>query len=425
MGVAGLLRGGLRVGRGSFGRGLREASNVAIIVHGGAWAIPDALVESSRLGAAAAAADGYSVLDNSGSALDAVEAAVRSLERDPAFDAGCGAVLNSAGEVELDAVIMDGRDLRAGAVAALGPILHPVSVARLVMERSEHVLLVGPGATAFAEEHGIRTVPADELVTQAARDEWNAMAAYPNAVNRLFNQSMGHDTVGAVALDRHGNLAAATSTGGITFKRVGRVGDSPVIGAGVLADNLLGAVSTTGHGESILRFTLASKILQQLESKGSGGGGSSGEGSKTLPAGFSPTSAAVQAALEGMRSRLGGCGGAICISPSGELGIGFSTERMAWAMQDAASGGVRCGVDRAGGGGDDRVLRARGVEMVDPSADGILVVAQTAREGEGAQRQPELREPPAASGSEVKTRVRVVTDPASGLKVKVREKVRT
>lgn len=276
-----------------------------IVVHGGAWAVPDALCDASVAGVKAAADRGYSVLE-AGSALDAVEAAVRSLEEDPAFDAGRGAVLNAAGSVELDAVIMDGRDLSVGAVAALGPVLHPVSVARKVMEKSEHCLLVGDGATAFAREHGEPILTPEDLVTEAARTEWAAMAAYPTTVSSLFNTQGAHDTVGAVALDAHGNVAAATSTGGITFKRVGRVGDSPIVGAGCLADNGLGAISTTGHGESIMRWTLASRVLHRL-----GDGGADGAQSPD---------AALAWGLQGMLSRLGGCGGAVCLSPRGELG---------------------------------------------------------------------------------------------------------
>lgn len=327
-----------------------------VAVHGGAWAIPDTLRDASVAGCNRAAQVAWDALHNGGSALDAVEAAVRVLEDDPAFDAGRGSVLNAAGEVELDAVIMDGRDLSAGAVAALGAVLHPVSVARLVMEKSEHVLLVGEGATAFAREHGVPTVAAEELVTEAARAEYAAMAAFPTSVSRLFNDptggrssvpaaaTLGHDTVGAVAIDTHGNLAAATSTGGITFKRVGRVGDSPIIGAGCLADNEYGAISTTGHGESILKYTLASRALH-----------STGDGRTP--------SDALRASLMGMRARLGGCGGAIMLGPQGQIGVAFSTPRMAWAACGKVTGGtVHSGVDRRHGedGGCDTL-----VEVVD------------------------------------------------------------
>lgn len=371
-------------------------SSSVIAVHGGAWAIPDTLVDDSCAGVAEAASHGYEVLEGTGgNALDAVEAAVRTLERNPAFDAGFGAVLNEAGEVELDAVIMDGKHLRSGAVAALGPTLHPVSVARLVMDSSDHALLVGPGATAFAVEHGISMVPAEELVTAAARAEWLEMAKFPNSVNRLFNDpaQTGHDTVGAVAMDRHGNFAAATSTGGITFKRVGRVGDSPIVGAGCLADNTLGAISTTGHGESILRFTLGSRILHALS-----------DGSENGEERY-PVSATVGACLDEMWARLGGCGGAICLSPTGELGISFTTERMAWAMRSTRSGGVRCGIDRAA---------ARGAGA---GADGLVELVDVGHPRTEWPR-PQARQPRG------RARVRVETDPSTGLKVMVKERFR-
>lgn len=327
-----------------------------IVVHGGAWAVPDSLRDASLQGVKAAAEAGFAVLESSGSALDAVEAAVRSLEADPSFDAGRGAVLNAAGGVELDAVIMDGFDLSVGAVAALGPVLHPVSVARLVRD-SDHVLLVGQGATEFAREHGVPILKEDDLVTPAARQEWAEMAAYPNTVKALFSsgraaeqRQSGHDTVGAVALDARGNLAAATSTGGITFKRVGRVGDSPIVGAGVLADNTLGAASTTGHGESIMRYMLADRALQRLAA--------------TAESGCSPGEACSWA-LEGMLSRVDGCGGVICLSPSGEPGVAFSTRRMPWAVRrTGGAGGLRYGIDRAQGNGGE----AGDVEVVDTSA---------------------------------------------------------
>ena len=319
-----------------------------IVVHGGAWAIPDALREASLEGVRAAAEAGFSCLEHSGSALDAVEAAVNCLEANPAFNAGRGASLNKAGEVELDAVIVDGRTLAAGAVAGLGPVLHPVSVARKVMEQTEHVLLVGPGATAFAVEMGVPILDPSVLVTPEARAEWDSIAAFNQTVSTFYNTERavppppGHDTVGAVALDAHGDLAAATSTGGITFKRVGRVGDSPLLGAGALADNERGAISTTGHGESILKYTLASRVLGRMES-----GRSDARGVLALRS--SPTGA-VAVELEAMYARLdGGSGGAVCLDPSGDVGIGFTSSRMAWAARGGlrrARDAVVSGIDR-------------------------------------------------------------------------------
>ena len=322
---------------------LRGASRAVIAVHGGAWAIPTALTQASLAGVRAAADAGHAHLQTS--ALDAVEAAVRSLEENPAFNAGFGASLNASGEVELDAVIVDGASLNSGAVAGIGPVLHPVSVARKLMEGTEHVLLVGAGATAFAREMGVSVLDASALVTAEARAEYEAMAAFGTSVSTLYNTERlhaataggtkgdgGHDTVGAVARDVHGNLAAATSTGGITFKRVGRVGDSPLLGAGALADNMRGAISTTGHGESILKYTLASRVLHRLD--------------PLVSAPHGPARA-VAAELEGMYARLdGGSGGAICIDRDGAVGVAFTSSRMAWAVRDAMEGEAIYGIDR-------------------------------------------------------------------------------
>uniref|UniRef100_A0A672SR69 Isoaspartyl peptidase/L-asparaginase n=1 Tax=Sinocyclocheilus grahami TaxID=75366 RepID=A0A672SR69_SINGR len=270
-----------------------------IVVHGGAWAIPDMLAKASVAGVKNAAWAGDAVLKNGGSAIDAVEKAVRSLEDDPTFDAGHGAVLNINGEVELDSIIMDGETLATGAVASVRNIANPVSLARAVMEKTDHVMLTDRGASMFAERIGIPV--ADDLVT-----EWKK-----NLSANLY-YSRGHDTVGAVALDSLGNVACATSTGGIRNKMVGRVGDSPIIGSGGYADNRSGAVSCTGHGESILKVTLARLILFQMEQ------------------GKSATAAA-EASLQYMGERVKGCGGAIVVSSTGDWAASFTTPRMAWA----------------------------------------------------------------------------------------------
>jgi len=313
----------------SYGRRLSSSTpRPVIVVHGGAWAIPEPLTDASVAGCEAAAQAGWEVLQRGGSALDAVEAATRVLEDDPAFDAGNGAVLNEVGEVELDAIVMDGVDLSCGAVAAIGPVANPVSVARMVMERTPHCLLVGEGATRFAEQQGVPLLRSVDLVTAEAQQQWREMAAFPTSVKQLFNTHplAASDTVGAVALDASGNLASATSTGGITFKRVGRVGDSPIVGAGCYADNDLGAVSCTGHGESIMRLTLARHALWLMH-------------------GRSPGEACAEA-LRQMHARVGGCGGTISIAPSGEVGVAFSTPRMAWACV-RGDGDARSGIDRS------------------------------------------------------------------------------
>lgn len=290
----------------------------AIVVHGGAWAIPDALAEASVDGVKYAARAGHSVLTNGGSALDAVEKAVRCLEDDPVFDAGHGAVLNTDGEVELDSIIMDGKTLATGAISSVRNIANPVSLARAVMEKTDHVMLTDRGANMFAEHIGFPAV--HDLVTETERKEWEHYKKYAVGVKELFNSQSGHDTVGAVALDSFGNVACATSTGGIRNKMVGRVGDSPVIGSGGYADNRSGAVSCTGHGESILKVTLARLILFHMEQ------------------GKSATVAA-DTSLEYMRERVQGGGGAIVVSSTGEWAARFTTPRMAWA---SINGGTLC-----------------------------------------------------------------------------------
>ncbi|KAJ8308615.1 hypothetical protein KUTeg_013489 [Tegillarca granosa] len=218
-----------------------------IVIHGGAWAIPDDLAEASVEGVIRAAKTGYATLLDGGSAVDAVENAVKVLEDEPAFDAGTGSVLNSNGEVEMDAVIMDGKTLSAGG--------------------TDHVLLVGNGANQFAEEIGMERVQTEELVTEEGRKEYEHFLKFKTTVNVLFRNrdNSGHDTVGTVAMDKNGNVAFGTSTGGITAKRPGRVGDSPIIGSGGYADNVSGAVSTTGHGESIMKVCLARHVTYLME----------------------------------------------------------------------------------------------------------------------------------------------------------------
>jgi len=197
----------------------------AVVVHGGAWAVPDASADASKKGVEVAALAGAKVLKDGGNAIDAVEAAVRSMELNPVFDAGIGSVLNLDGEVEMDAIIMEGAKLRTGAVAGVSSVLHPVSVARAVMQHTEHGLLCGKGADAFAVRRGCEAATKDELVTPAAKEEWKRFKQYGNAVDGLFNKAepSGHDTVGAVCIDSTGLIAVATSTGGITAKMPGLI----------------------------------------------------------------------------------------------------------------------------------------------------------------------------------------------------------
>lgn len=276
----------------------------AILVHGGAGpASPDDDAATAKAACLHAARAGHAVLRAGGSALDAVEAATRVLEDEPQFNAGTGAVLNADGEVELDASIMDGETLAAGAVAAVRTVKNPVSLARAVMERSPHVLLAGPGADAFARSVGIPAVAPESLVTERARRRWEA------------RRRDTHGTVGAVAVDGKGRVAAATSTGGTNGKLPGRVGDTPLIGCGTCVDGRVGAASATGVGEYIIRLTLTRRLLERL-------------GHGVVPG------AALDACLAEVTA-LGGEAGLILATPSGLLAWARTTQRMPVGWVDA------------------------------------------------------------------------------------------
>src|SRR5690348_2023041 len=242
---------------------------LSIAIHGGAGAVPRTLTaerERQYRDALAAALDlGYAALEKGGSSLDAVTAAVRALEDNPLFNAGRGAALTRDGAAELDAAIMDGRQQRAGAVACVRNARNPIELARRVMEKSRHVLLVGAGAEEFALEEGFVPVPNEYFQTEERRRQLE-YARQGQRVSELTGSPQG--TVGAVALDAAGNLAAATSTGGMTNKRSGRVGDSPIIGAGTYAKNGVCAVSATGHGEYFIRAVAAYHICSAVEYRG-------------------------------------------------------------------------------------------------------------------------------------------------------------
>ncbi|MES0325302.1 MAG: isoaspartyl peptidase/L-asparaginase [Candidatus Bathyarchaeia archaeon] len=278
-----------------------------IIVHGGAWGIPDRLVEANIKGVEESVKAGWKVLEAGGSALDAVVAAVNVLEDNPSFDAGIGSVLTEDRTVEMDALIMDGSNLDAGAVAGLKDVRYPIRLARKVMEETPHVMIIGEGANRLADEFGLERITQEELVTEEARlefEEWSEKAEY--------GDSFGHDTVGSVALDSDGNIAAATSTGGVTGKKVGRVGDVPLIGSGGYADNRVGGVSTTGHGEAIMRVNLAKLVLTYMEMG-------------------MHIQEASEKALGYMALRVNGSGGLIALDADGNMGHAFTTKRMVWA----------------------------------------------------------------------------------------------
>lgn len=283
-----------------------------IIVHGGAWNIPAEYEQDHLQGVQRAVEQVFPQLLEGATALDAVEAAVRILEADPTFDAGRGAFLNEAGQVELDAMIMDGASLQVGAVAALRNILHPVSVARRVMEKTEHCLLVGEGALRFAKSVGFEELPPEELLTARELRFFEEIKSQRGFRTHHPFMDAPSDTVGAVAMDRFGKLAAATSTGGTARKMVGRVGDSPIPGAGAYADNTLGAVSATGWGESIMRVLLSKTVCDLFQNNG-----------------------AMEAATTGiahLAQKVQGWGGIIGISANGHYAFAHNTPKMAFCM---------------------------------------------------------------------------------------------
>jgi len=292
--------------------------NPVIVVHGGAWGIPDEQVDENIKGVENAVKKGWKILKEGDSALDAVVAAVNSLEDNPVFDAGIGSVLTEDGTVEMDALIMDGKSLEAGAVAGLRDVRYPIKLARLVMEATPHVFMIGEGANRLAEEFNVERITQNQLVTETARKELEEWLK-----EKRFGETFGHETVGAVALDSNGNLAAATSTGGVTGKRVGRVGDVPIIGSGGYADNKVGAVSSTGDGEAIFKVNLAKLVLTYVES-----------GMKIQEA--------AEKALGYMHIRVNGNGGLIAVDPQGNIAHAFTTRRMVWASikEDKLESGI-------------------------------------------------------------------------------------
>ncbi|XP_072931892.1 probable isoaspartyl peptidase/L-asparaginase GA20639 [Epargyreus clarus] len=285
-----------------------------IIVHGGAGDIPESRVQGKLDGVKLAVAIGHKILEQGGSALDAVEAAVVSMEKDEYFNAGYGSVLNLRGEVEMEASIMCGKDLNVGAVTLVKDFMHPISIAHKVLTDSPHSLIGGEGAKLFALEKGFPTVPHESLISanaKSALEEFLQSGEFGRTEIGTKNEG-GVGTVGAVAVDARGHVAVATSTGGMSGKVVGRIGDTPQIGSGTYADDNIGGVSTTGHGESILKYCLAHSIIKLMEG---------GEDANT----------ATRNAVTGMTSRLKNTAGAITLSKDGDVGIHFSSQRMAWA----------------------------------------------------------------------------------------------
>ncbi|MES3027511.1 MAG: isoaspartyl peptidase/L-asparaginase [Pseudomonadota bacterium] len=301
----------------------------AILVHGGAGTIERNQLRPEQEAAYRAALSkvveaGAAVLDRGGSALDAVEAAIHLLEDDPLFNSGRGAVFTAEGRIELDASIMDGASLAAGAVAGVTRTRSPLTLARTVMEKSPHVMMVGAGADAFSESQGLEQVDPGYFATQRRwRSLENFLKAHdlpipakppgleqPDPANGLAHDEGKHGTVGVVALDLKGDVAAGTSTGGTTGKQWGRVGDSPIIGAGTYASNASCAVSATGSGEYFIRLTVARDIAALVELKGMS------------------LQAAADEVIQNKLTALGGDGGIIAVAPDGQLAWSFNTSGM-------------------------------------------------------------------------------------------------
>lgn len=345
-----------------------SVTSPVLLIHGGAWAMPDDAVAAHENGIRNALAAGWDALQRGGTAVDAVEAAVTVMEDDDTFDAGRGSFLTRDGRVQLDALLMNGGDLRTGGVACVERLRNPIQAARLVLERSPHVYFVGSGAERFATQHGMRLVDNTELIVprererlmqfqlaeaaggkdttfsgnseftttpptssdpaleQAALDE-ETQRSLPDAL-RLDDPTLhSHDTVGAVALDANGCIAAGTSTGGTLSKAPGRVGDSSLIGCGCYADNGSAAVSLTGWGEPIMKLVLGKWAVDRVA------------------AGDTPQQAATDA-IAYLYRRLGGHGGIILLGPDGQVGLAHNTPRMAWGL--ATAEGQQWGITRNG-----------------------------------------------------------------------------
>ena len=279
------------------------------MIHGGAGSYAPELSAPRRRGLRCAAEKGWQFLLQGGSALEAVVAAVVEMEDDPVFNAGRGSCLNREGEIEMDASIMDGTTLAAGAVGAVRSVKNPILLAQAVLEEGKDILLAAEGAERFARAVGFPRIMREDLLVERQRERWQ----------EACGEAQG--TVGAVALDQHGHLAAATSTGGVLNKHPGRIGDSAIIGAGTYADNTLGAASATGDGEAIMRVTLTRMAVEQL-----------GDGRD--PA------LVARSAMALLKERGRGQGGIILLDPFGRIGYAHNTPVMGLAYVRIDQGGV-------------------------------------------------------------------------------------
>ena len=314
----------------------------SLIVHGGAWDIPDDAVDACKSGCRRALEAGWSILSQGGAALDAVQAAIIALEDDPVFDAGLGSHLNLDGRVECDAIVMDGRTLRAGAVAGLQRIRNPIRVARKVLDSSPHMMLIAEGAERFAVAQGIPLCDPEDLISDGERQAWQRCKTDRHATAHHRGHEQG--TVGAVAIDQTGALFAATSTGGTCCKLPGRVGDSPLIGCGCYADHEAGGVSCTGYGEAIMKIVMAKTAVDLLRSDSPMGAPLHAEHGRRdaalqLGSAASPRAASTDAAMTAAREsvqilakRTRATGGLILLDRDGSPGFAFNTPRMAYGF---------------------------------------------------------------------------------------------
>ena len=302
----------------------------SVLVHGGAGDVSSTRREARLAGCRKAVLAAGLILEAGGSALDAAQRAVEILEDDPQFNAGTGACLTSEGTLELDASLMEGTSLRAGGVCALPSFRHPITVARAVLDAGGHVLYAGRGAERFAIHHGFTRATDAEMITAPTRARFEvlraAYEAHGEPGKRRDESSCGdeHGTVGAVDRDRAGSVAAATSTGGRMFKDPGRVGDTPILGAGTYADDGAGAASNTGDGEAVMRLCLAKMAVEWMRT------------------GMHPEEAA-RAAVRHMLDRTGGTGGIILVDGAGRIGLARTTATMAWAAHSAERDDVVAG----------------------------------------------------------------------------------
>ena len=303
----------------------------SLIIHGGAGNIPSENFVACRAGIRRALAAGWKLLEDGGAAMDAVEAAIALLEDDPVFDAGVGSHLNLDGYVQLDAILMDGGTLKAGAVAAVEHIHNPIRLARLILDKSEHMMLVGAGAEKFAVANGIPLCAPEELITPGARTAWSRCKEGGHSPQHHLGHEQ-HGTVGAVAIDSQGRLAAGTSTGGTCCKLPGRVGDSPLIGCGCYADVDSGGVSCTGNGEGIMRIVMAKMAVDLLRDervlvphRKKGGP-------------LSVAQAVADACVRKLAQRGKATGGLILLDREGHPAAAFNTPNMAYGYVEAGGG---------------------------------------------------------------------------------------